>query len=79
MKKLSTTTLMITLSALLASCGGSSAPGGRVSLSDVAQAAARKEDRVTVEQLAAWLVEGKQDFVLIDVRSSPDFEKGPDW
>jgi rhodanese-related sulfurtransferase len=76
MEKLSTTTLLIALSVLLASCGGSSAPGSQVSLTDVAQAAARQEDRVSVEQLAAWLVEEKQDFVLIDVRSSLDFEKG---
>ncbi len=76
MNKLSTATLLITISAMLASCGGSSAPGSQVSLTDVAQAAARREDRVTVEQLAAWLVEEKQDFVLIDVRSSLDFEKG---
>lgn len=76
MNKLSTTTLLITISAMLASCGGSSAPDSQVSLTDVAQAAARQEDRVTVEQLAAWLVEEKQDFVLIDVRTSLDFEKG---
>ncbi len=76
MKKLLATTLLISISAMLASCGGSSAPGSQVSLADVAQAAARREDRVTVEQLAAWLVEEKQDFVLIDVRSSDDFEKG---
>lgn len=76
MKRLSITTLLISTSVLLAACGGSSAPGSQVSLTDVAQAAARQEDRVTVEQLAAWLVEEKQDFVLIDVRSSLDFEKG---
>ena len=76
MKKLSTTPLLITISAMLASCGGSSAPDSQVSFTDVAQAAARQEDRVTVEQLAAWLVEEKQDFVLIDVRASLDFEKG---
>jgi rhodanese-related sulfurtransferase len=76
MKRLSITTLLISTGALLAACGGSSAPENQVSLIDVAQAAARQEDRVTVEQLAAWLVEEKQDFVLIDVRSSLDFEKG---
>ena len=76
MKRLSITTLLISTSALLAACGGSSAPDNQVSLTDVAQAAARQEDRVSVEQLAAWLVEEKQDFVLIDVRSSLDFEKG---
>jgi len=57
-------------------CGDASAPANSVSLQAVAQAAARQEDRVTVEQLAAWLVEEKQDFVLVDVRPSSDFEKG---
>jgi rhodanese-related sulfurtransferase len=60
----------------LSACGGSSAPGAQASLVDVAQAAARQSDRVSVEDLAGWLIEQRQDFVLIDVRSSADFEKG---
>lgn len=47
-----------------------------VSLADVAQAAARQDDRVSVEQLAGWLIEGRGDFKLIDVRSPEDFAKG---
>jgi rhodanese-related sulfurtransferase len=47
-----------------------------VSFVDVAQAAARQEDRVSVEQLAAWLIEDRQDFTLVDVRSPADYEKG---
>lgn len=61
---------------MVTGCGGSSAPGAQASLVDVAQAAARQSDRVSVEDLASWLIEERQDFVLIDVRSSADFEKG---
>jgi len=42
----------------------------------VAQAAARQSDRVSVEDLASWLIEARQDFVLIDIRSASDFESG---
>ena len=68
--------LLATATLLLAGCGGSSAPGNQASLVDVAQAAARQSDRVGVNDLASWLIEERQDFVLIDVRSSADFEKG---
>ena len=43
---------------------------------DVAQAAARQDDRVSAHELATWLIEGKGDFKLIDVRMPADFEKG---
>ncbi len=59
---------------LLAACGGSSAP--TTSLVDVAQAAARQSDRVDVHTLAGWIIEGRQDFVLVDVRAAADFGKG---
>jgi rhodanese-related sulfurtransferase len=58
----------------IAACGG--ADTSRTSLVDVAQAAARQTDRVDVEMLASWLIEEKQDFVLVDVRSGDDYEKG---
>ena len=45
-------------------------------LADVAHAAARQDDRVSVEELAGWLIEGRGDFRLIDVRSAEDFDKG---
>lgn len=41
---------------------------------DVAQAAARQDDRLSVEELASWLIEGRGDFKLIDVRTPEDFE-----
>jgi rhodanese-related sulfurtransferase len=61
------------LAVLLTACGR---PPDQTTLTDVAQAAARQDDRVTVEQLAGWLIEARGDFVLIDVRSEGDYEKG---
>ena len=69
------TILMIAMTAMLAACGRAPEPGDRVSFMDVAQAAARQEDRVSVEELAEWLVEERKDFVLIDVRSHDDYMK----
>ena len=43
---------------------------------EVAQAAARQDDRVSAEDLAGWLIEGRSDFKLIDVRTPTDFDKG---
>jgi len=60
--------------ASIAACGPSNE--SEVSLADVAQAAARQDDRESVEDLAAWLVEGRGDFKLVDVRTPDDFEKG---
>ena len=70
------TILLIAVAALLAACGQPPEPGSRVSFTDVAQSAARQEDRVSVEQLAEWLIEKRQDFVLIDVRSQEEYAKG---
>ena len=60
--------------ASIAACSPSNE--SEVSLADVAQAAARQDDRESVEDLAAWLIEGRGDFKLIDVRTPDDFEKG---
>ena len=65
--------LLPVLAVLLTACGGSP---DQTTLTDVAQAAARQDDRVTVEQLAGWLIEARGDFVLIDVRGAADYEKG---
>jgi rhodanese-related sulfurtransferase len=70
------TTLAAVLSAMLTACGGGSQDAARVKLLDVAQAAARGSDRVTVEELAGWIVEQRADFLLIDLRSVSDFEAG---
>jgi len=70
------TILLTALAATLAACGQPPETGTRVSFMDVAQSAAREEDRVSVEQLAEWLIEERKDFVLIDVRSQDEFAKG---
>lgn len=70
------TILSIAAAALLAACGTPSESGSQVTYTDVAQSAARQEDRVSVEQLAEWLIEERRDFVLIDVRSQDDYSKG---
>jgi hypothetical protein len=67
------TILLTALAATLAACGQPPETGTRVSFMDVAQSAAREEDRISVEQLAEWLIEERKDFVLIDVRSRDDF------
>jgi rhodanese-related sulfurtransferase len=46
------------------------------SFEQVAQIVARQEDRVQVEDLARWVIEGRKDFVLIDVRPAADYDKG---
>jgi rhodanese-related sulfurtransferase len=76
MNSFSTLTLALLFATLLAACSRSSAPVDQASLVDIAQAAARQDDRVTVEQLATWLIEERQNFLLVDVRSPADFEKG---
>ena len=68
--------LILSVALLLAACGEPAATSGAQSFVDVAQSAARQDDRVDVEELAAWLIEGREDFVLIDVRASTDYEKG---
>ena len=74
MKKTLRATLLSLSVASAAACGPSAK--NDVSLTDVAQAAARQDDRVGAHELATWLIEGKGDFKLIDVRMPADFEKG---
>ena len=69
------TILLIAMTALLAACGRAPEPGAEVSFTDVAQSAARQEDRVSVEELAEWLIEERKDFVLIDVRANDEYMK----
>jgi len=42
----------------------------------VAQSVARQDDRVLAEDLARWFIEGRKDFVLIDVRPAADYDEG---
>ena len=72
-KPLKATALLLSI-AVIAACGPSYE--SEITLADVAQAAARQDDRASVEDLASWLVEGREDFKLIDVRLPADFESG---
>jgi rhodanese-related sulfurtransferase len=70
--------LWLTVAGSLAACGGP-APESAVSaeaLQKVAQGVARKEGRVAAEELARWIIEGRKDFVLIDIRSADAFALG---
>lgn len=74
LKKTLVATLLAISVAVIVACGQSNK--SEVSLVDVAQAAARQDDRASVEELANWIVKGRGDFKLIDVRMPEDFEKG---
>jgi rhodanese-related sulfurtransferase len=74
MNKFSKATLLTLSVVLIAACSDSDKR--EVALVDIAQAAARHDDRASVEDLAGWLVEGRADFKLIDVRMPEDFESG---
>ena len=74
MKKTLKATLLSLSVASVAACGPSTKSD--VSFTDVAQAAARQDDRVSAHDLATWLIEGRGDFQIIDVRMPADFEKG---
>jgi rhodanese-related sulfurtransferase len=74
MNKFSKATLLTLSVVLIAACSDSDKR--EVALVDIAQAAARHDDRASVEDLAGWLIEGKADFKLIDVRMPEDFESG---
>ena len=74
MKKPLKTALLSLSVASVAACGP--AEKADVSLVDVARAAAQQDDRVSVEDLAHWLIEGRGEFELIDVRVPDEFESG---
>lgn len=58
---------------LLLGCGDAATP---ITVGDVAEAAARQQDRVAVGDLASWLVEGRADFQLVDVRTPDAYQLG---
>lgn len=58
----------------LTACGPTEQVG--TSLVDVAQAAARAQDRVNAHDLATWIIEGRGDFVLVDVRQPDEYRNG---
>jgi len=74
MKKTLKATLLSLSVATVAACSPSG--DSTVSMVAIAQAAARQDDRASVDELATWLIEGRGDFKLIDVRAPDDFESG---
>jgi rhodanese-related sulfurtransferase len=74
MKKSMKATLLSLSMASITAC--SPAKESQVSLVEVAQAAARQDDRVSVDELATWLIEERADFKLIDVRMPADADSG---
>jgi rhodanese-related sulfurtransferase len=74
MKKTLKATLLSLSVASVAACGPAAQTD--VSLAAVAQAAARQDDRVSAHELATWLIQGKGDFKIIDVRMPEEFEAG---
>lgn len=42
----------------------------------VTQSIVRKEDRISADDLAHWIIEDKQNFALVDIRSQEDFDRG---
>ena len=74
MKKSLNAMLLSIVVVSIAACGMSNESD--FSLTDIAQAAARQDDRESVEDLANWLIEGRGDFKLIDVRTPEDFASG---
>ena len=63
---------------MLSACGNDEGQK-TVRLSDferISQAASKAEDRVTVQQLAEWIVESRQDYQLIDIRDNKSYQDG---
>jgi len=50
--------------------------GQSAAVEPLAQAISRQEDRVAADELARWVIEDRRDFVLVDIRSAEEFEKG---
>ncbi len=71
-------TLWLAAAVLLSACGDDDRQDARVegSLEQLARIVAQKQDRVAVDDLARWIIEGRKDFVLIDIRSADDFAAG---
>jgi len=71
--------LAMGLAGLLVACGergGTDGPAPAVNFEPLAQAISRKEDRVTADELARWVIEDKRDYVVVDIRSAEDFKQG---
>ena len=76
MRKYAVVPSILVVALACGACSRGPAAADAASLASIAQAAARQDDRVTVEDLAARLVEARGDFLLVDVRSADDYAQG---
>ena len=76
MKKYAVVPSILVVALACGACSRGPAAADAASLASIAQAAARQDDRITVEDLAARLVEARGDFLLVDVRSADDYAQG---
>jgi rhodanese-related sulfurtransferase len=70
--------LPICVSVLFCVCGQAAAeePTQAVSYQELARAIIHRQDQVDVEALADWIIQGRADFLLIDIRPQADFDAG---
>jgi hypothetical protein len=70
--------LWLTAAGALSACGGPTQDGALPSqrVQQVAQSVARGEDRASVQDLARWIIEGRKDFLLVDIRPADAFAAG---
>jgi len=64
---------------MFAACGAGNDQGLRFqskAFTPVTQSIVRKEDRITAEDLAHWIIEENKNLVLVDIRSQQDFDRG---
>jgi len=64
---------------LLGGCGQSADTSGAItweSLEEIARAVARQDDRVHPDDLAGWMLAGREDMLLVDIRSKDDYTSG---
>jgi rhodanese-related sulfurtransferase len=69
----------VLLGCAVAACGDNQVTSGQpaaATLARVAQAVARQEERVSPADLAHWIIEGRKDFMLVDIRPADDYARG---
>jgi len=55
---------------------GTGSPKYNFKPEEIAKAIAGNEDHMSSDKLSQWIIEGKSDYRLIDIRSAEDFKKG---
>lgn len=67
--------LPVCIPLILAGCGNQGA-GEATELQQLARAIIHRQDQVSADELADWIVQGRRDFVLLDVRPLESFAAG---